>query len=374
MPLEGGRGEPTTPASARRCPRSSCCSSAARGWCSARTWGGRRGASPRPRSRPASRAAGRADRRAGAPGARGGRARGAARRPSGSSRARCWCSRTRAGSRARPRTTPTLARRAGRAGRRLRERRLRRRPPRARLHRRGGRAPGPAAAGLLLEREVTTLRAIVEAPERPLVVVLGGAKVTDKVALIDRFLDIADALLIGGAMCFSFFRAQGKPTGDSLVEEEGVELARAGAGQGRGAATAGCCCRWTSCSATASTPTPSAASSTAPRCPTAGWASTWARAPPRPTPSEIAARRHRVLERPDGGVRDGAVRGRHARAWPRRWPRRRARRWWAAATRPRRWRSSAWPTGWTTCRPAAARRSSCSRAGRCPGVEALDDA
>jgi phosphoglycerate kinase len=84
----------------------------------------------------------------------------------------------------------------------------------------------PAVAGLLLEKEVTTLRGIVEAPERPLVVVLGGAKVSDKVALIDRFLDSADTLLIGGAMCFSFFRAQGKPTGDSLVDEEGVELAR----------------------------------------------------------------------------------------------------------------------------------------------------
>jgi phosphoglycerate kinase len=84
----------------------------------------------------------------------------------------------------------------------------------------------PSAAGLLLEREVTTLRGIVDAPERPLVVVLGGAKVTDKVALIDRFLDAADALLIGGAMCFAFFAAQGRPTGASLVEEEGVELAR----------------------------------------------------------------------------------------------------------------------------------------------------
>jgi phosphoglycerate kinase len=84
----------------------------------------------------------------------------------------------------------------------------------------------PAVAGLLLEREVTALRTIIEAPERPLVVVLGGAKVSDKIALIDRFLDNADALLIGGAMCFSFFRAQGVETGDSLVEEEGVELAR----------------------------------------------------------------------------------------------------------------------------------------------------
>jgi phosphoglycerate kinase len=84
----------------------------------------------------------------------------------------------------------------------------------------------PSAAGLLLEREVTTLEGLVEDPARPLVVVLGGAKVSDKIGLIDRFMDIADAILIGGAMCFSFFRAQGKPTGDSLVEEEGVELGR----------------------------------------------------------------------------------------------------------------------------------------------------
>ncbi|MEA2350148.1 MAG: hypothetical protein QOG86_1089 [Thermoleophilaceae bacterium] len=84
----------------------------------------------------------------------------------------------------------------------------------------------PSAAGPLLEREVRTLSEVVEDPAQPLVVVLGGAKVSDKIGLIDRFLDIADTLLIGGAMCFSFFRAQGRSTGDSLVEEEGVELAR----------------------------------------------------------------------------------------------------------------------------------------------------
>jgi phosphoglycerate kinase len=83
-----------------------------------------------------------------------------------------------------------------------------------------------AVAGLLLEREVTVLEGLVRDPTRPLVVVLGGAKVTDKIALIDRFLDISDALLIGGAMAFSFFRAQGHETGNSLVEEEGVGLAR----------------------------------------------------------------------------------------------------------------------------------------------------
>jgi phosphoglycerate kinase len=83
----------------------------------------------------------------------------------------------------------------------------------------------PAYAGLLLEREVTELGAVVSTPRRPLVVVLGGAKVSDKVGVIDRFLEIADQILIGGAMAFSFFRAQGIATGDSLVEEKGVELA-----------------------------------------------------------------------------------------------------------------------------------------------------
>jgi phosphoglycerate kinase len=83
----------------------------------------------------------------------------------------------------------------------------------------------PGYAGLLLEREVTELTRVVESPARPLAVVLGGAKVSDKVGVIERFLGIADRILIGGAMCFSFFRAQGVPTGDSLVEEEGVKLA-----------------------------------------------------------------------------------------------------------------------------------------------------
>jgi phosphoglycerate kinase len=83
----------------------------------------------------------------------------------------------------------------------------------------------PAYAGLLLEREVEELTRVVVSPERPLVVVLGGAKVSDKVGVIDRFLEVADRILIGGAMCFSFFRAQDVPTGDSLVEGEGVSLA-----------------------------------------------------------------------------------------------------------------------------------------------------
>jgi phosphoglycerate kinase len=85
----------------------------------------------------------------------------------------------------------------------------------------------PAYAGLLLEREVTELTAVRDDPVHPLCVVLGGAKVTDKIGVIERFLEVADQVLVGGAMGFSFFSAQGIPTGDSLVEEEGVERARA---------------------------------------------------------------------------------------------------------------------------------------------------
>jgi phosphoglycerate kinase len=84
----------------------------------------------------------------------------------------------------------------------------------------------PAYAGLLLEREVIELTSVRDDPEPPLVVVLGGAKVSDKVGVIERFGEVADTILVGGAMCFAFFRAEGIPTGDSLVEERGVELAR----------------------------------------------------------------------------------------------------------------------------------------------------
>jgi phosphoglycerate kinase len=78
----------------------------------------------------------------------------------------------------------------------------------------------PAYAGLLLEREITTLTSVLEDPARPLVVVLGGAKVADKLGVIERFLEIADELLIGGAMCIGFFAAQGHGNGDSIVDDE----------------------------------------------------------------------------------------------------------------------------------------------------------
>jgi phosphoglycerate kinase len=83
----------------------------------------------------------------------------------------------------------------------------------------------PGYAGLLLEREVRELTVVRDDPVRPLCLVLGGAKVRDKIGVMERFLEVADGILVGGAMCFSFFSAQGVATGDSLVEEEGIELA-----------------------------------------------------------------------------------------------------------------------------------------------------
>ncbi len=84
----------------------------------------------------------------------------------------------------------------------------------------------PSAAGLLLQREVETLNGILKAPQKPLVAIVGGAKVTDKIGVIDAFLDRADSILIGGAMCFPFFKAQGHSVGASLCEEDGVPVAK----------------------------------------------------------------------------------------------------------------------------------------------------
>jgi phosphoglycerate kinase len=82
------------------------------------------------------------------------------------------------------------------------------------------------AAGLLLAREVEVLTGILTDPARPLVAVLGGAKVSDKIGVIERFLELADRVLIGGAMAFPFLRAQGHETGGSRLDEEDVGPAR----------------------------------------------------------------------------------------------------------------------------------------------------
>lgn len=84
----------------------------------------------------------------------------------------------------------------------------------------------PAAAGLLMEKELEYLEKCTANPERPCVGILGGAKVSDKIEVIENLLKFADRLLIGGAMAYTFLKSQGKPTGKSLVEDDKLELAR----------------------------------------------------------------------------------------------------------------------------------------------------
>ena len=86
---------------------------------------------------------------------------------------------------------------------------------------------GPCVAGLLMERELTFLGDELENPESPFVVILGGAKVSDKIAVIDRLLEKADSLLIGGAMAYTFKLAKGLSVGKSLVEPDKVNVAKA---------------------------------------------------------------------------------------------------------------------------------------------------
>jgi len=83
-----------------------------------------------------------------------------------------------------------------------------------------------AAAGLLMDQELEWLTRVTQNPERPCVGLLGGAKVSDKIEVIENLLSVVDSLLIGGAMAYTFLRAQGMPVGRSLVEEDKVELAR----------------------------------------------------------------------------------------------------------------------------------------------------
>ena len=83
----------------------------------------------------------------------------------------------------------------------------------------------PAYAGMLMEKEVTTLTSMLDKPDHPFVAILGGSKVSDKVAVIDALIDKCDTLIIGGGMCFTFLVAQGYSVGTSLMEQDWVERA-----------------------------------------------------------------------------------------------------------------------------------------------------
>ncbi len=83
-----------------------------------------------------------------------------------------------------------------------------------------------AAAGFLMDKELEYLTKATKNPEHPCIAILGGAKVSDKIEVIENLLKFADRLLIGGAMAYTFLKADGKPTGKSLVEEDKVDLAK----------------------------------------------------------------------------------------------------------------------------------------------------
>ncbi|MCL4216372.1 MAG: phosphoglycerate kinase [Candidatus Hydrogenedentes bacterium] len=85
---------------------------------------------------------------------------------------------------------------------------------------------GQAAAGFLVAKEMAYFGKVLQSPDRPLVAVLGGAKVSDKITVIDNLLNLVDALIIGGGMAYTFLKAQGKEIGDSLLDEPGIEEAR----------------------------------------------------------------------------------------------------------------------------------------------------
>ena len=83
-----------------------------------------------------------------------------------------------------------------------------------------------SAAGLLMEKELAYLGKAVTNPDRPFVAILGGAKVSDKIEVVENLMKIADAMLIGGGMAYTFLKAEGQPIGKSLVEDDKLDLAR----------------------------------------------------------------------------------------------------------------------------------------------------
>ncbi len=84
----------------------------------------------------------------------------------------------------------------------------------------------PSACGFLVQKEIENLGAAIDNPKRPLVAILGGAKVSDKIAVIDNLLNIADKVIIGGGMAYTFLKAKGYNVGNSLLEEDKIEMAK----------------------------------------------------------------------------------------------------------------------------------------------------
>lgn len=92
----------------------------------------------------------------------------------------------------------------------------------------------PSAVGFLVQKEIENLSAAIDNPKRPLVAILGGAKVSDKIKVIENLLKIADKVIVGGGMAYTFLKAQGKEIGTSLLEEDRIEMAKEFLAQGEG--------------------------------------------------------------------------------------------------------------------------------------------
>ncbi len=175
------------------------------------------------------------------------------------------------------------------------------------------------AAGLLLTREVEMLSRLMRAPEKPFVAVLGGAKVSDKIGVIEHLLTRVTSFVIGGAMAYTFLRAQGKPVGRSRVEDDKVELARETLTR---AAQAGVVVRLPLDHLVADRPEAGAVTRVVPA---ADFPAGHARRRHRPRDREALRRRDRrcadgALERTDGHLRDRRLQPRYDGRSPRRWP------------------------------------------------------
>ncbi len=224
----------------------------------------------------------------------------------------------------------------------------------------------PSAAGRLLAKEVEVLLGVRNDPKRPFVAVLGGAKVSDKLGVIDALLDVVDTLIVGGGMCFTFFAAQGKSIGASLVEEDQIDTCRA------------------LLERTDAIHLPSDITALGPgrqdqgpggrrRRPAVGPVDPRRLDGPGHRPRHRGGvhrrdprRPHRALERAHGRVRGPSLRRRGPAPWPKPWPRPAPSRSWAEATAPPPWPSSAWRRTSTTCPRAAEHHWNCWSRATCP--------
>lgn len=214
----------------------------------------------------------------------------------------------------------------------------------------------PSAAGRLIQREVEVVDALRSKPKRPLVAVLGGAKVSDKLGVIDALVTLCDQLLIGGGMCFTFLAAQGHPVGDSICERDQVDHCR---------------------DLLAKHPSIMLPEDIIGLDADGVYATFGRRLPDGAKgmdigPGTAAAFGDAIMEARSVfwngpmGVFEDARFAKGTRTVLRRWQTRKHSPWSAGETPPRRSRSSVSPTTSTTCRPAAAHRSSSSSSATCP--------